>query len=69
MLKFALTNRLVGGIIKKVVAKFLSRKLGEDAEVLINDLYLVESSGRVKLKIDAEVDMSSDAAMNFIDSL
>lgn len=69
MLKFALTNKLVGGIVKKIVARFLSRRLGEDARVLINDLYLVETDGRVKMKIDAEVDMSSEAAMEFIDSL
>ena len=69
MIKFALTNKVVNALAKKLVAKFLSSKLGVDGKVTINELYAVETDGRIKLKINAEVDISSDAAVGLIDTI
>ena len=69
MIKFALTNKLVNSLAKKLVSKFLAKKLGVDGSIAINELYIVEDNGRVKLKIDAELDVSSETAMSLIDSL
>ena len=69
MIKFALTNRLVNAIARKLAAKFLAKKIGVDGKVTINELYAVENEGRVKLKINAELDISTEVAESLIDSL
>ena len=69
MIKLALTNKLVNALAKKVMAKFLAKKLGTDGKVIINELYAVEQDGRVKLKINAELDISSETAESLINSL
>ncbi len=69
MIKLALTNKLVNALAKKVMAKFLAKKLGTDGKVTINELYAVEQDGRVKLKINAELDISSETAESLIKSL
>lgn len=68
MIKLALTNKLVNAIAKKLVGKFLAKKIGTDGNVVINELYAVESEGRIKLKINAELDISSEAAESLINA-
>ena len=68
MIKLALTNGLVNSIAKKIVAKFLSKKLGIDSKVLINELCMVENDGRVILKINAELNMSAKAMESLIEN-
>lgn len=68
MIKIALTNRLVNALTKKIVAKMLAKKLGVDSKVIINELSAVENDGRVKLRINAELDISSDAAESLINA-
>ena len=69
MLKIALTNRLVNAIMKKILGKFLAKKLGTDGKVTINELYAVEADGKVKLKINAELEINSDEAEALINSI
>lgn len=69
MIKLALTNKLVNAITKKLLSKFLAKKLGTDGKVMINELYAVENDGRVKLKINAELDISTEIAESLINAL
>ena len=69
MLKIALTNRLVNTITRKLVERYFKKKLGDDAKVVINELSAEEIDGRVKLKINAELDMSTLCADIFIHNL
>ena len=69
MIKFALTNKLVNVFVRKLVEKFLAKKIGVDGKVTINELYAVESEGRVKLKINAELDISSEVAESIISTI
>lgn len=68
MIKIALTNRLVNALAKKIAAKMLAKKLGVDGKVIINELSAVENDGRFKLRINAELDISSDAAESLINA-
>lgn len=68
MIKIALTNRLVNALAKKIVAKMLAKKLGVDGKVIINELSAVENDGRFKLRINVELDISSDAAESLINA-
>lgn len=68
MIKLALSNKLVNTLTKKLVAKYLARKLGADGRVVINELCAIENEGRVKIKINAELDISSEVAGSLIDA-
>ena len=68
MIKIALTSKIVNALVKKIAAKALAKKLGVDGKVYINELSAVETEGRVKIKINAEIDMTSAAAESFIDT-
>lgn len=69
MIKLALTNKFVNVLAKKLVAKFLAKKIGTDGNVVINELYAIEQDGRLKIKINAELDISNEAAESIIDLL
>lgn len=69
MLKIALTNRLVNVIAKKLMERYFKKRLGDDAKICINELSAEETDGRVKLKINAELDLSTLSADLFIHSL
>lgn len=68
MIKIALTNKIVNALAKKLVAKMLVKKLGTDGKVVINELSAIESEGRIKLRVNAEIDMSSEAAESLIEA-
>jgi len=69
MLKFALTNKLLNALVKKIVAKFLSKQLGPDSKIEIRKLAAIEENGRLRLTIDADIDISSAIAENIINGL
>lgn len=69
MLKIALTNRIINSLAKKVIGKILAKKLGINSDIKINELYAIENEGKVKLKIDVEVEISSEEAEFLIDIL
>ena len=69
MLKIALTHRVVNSLIKRLLGKIIEKKIGSDGKVTINELYAVENEGRVKLRINAEVELSSEAAENLINEI
>lgn len=68
MIKIALTNRLINVVAKKIAAKVLAKKLGVDGKIIINELSAVENDGRFKLRINAELDISSDVAESLINA-
>lgn len=69
MIKLALTNKLVNVLAKRLIGKFLAKKLGTDGKINITELYAVEADGRVKIKINAELDVSSKAVETLIESI
>ena len=69
MIKLALSNKIVNAIAKKLIAKFLAKKIGNDSKIVINELSAEEVNGRVKLKINVVLDISETAAESFIESL
>lgn len=69
MLKIALTNRLVNTIAKKLMERYFKKKLGDAAKICINELSAEETDGRVKLKINVELDLSTVSADSFIHNL
>lgn len=69
MIKFVLTNKLANALTKKLVGKLLAKKLGVDGKLIVNELYAVENDGRVKLRINVELDVSSEVAESLIDQI
>lgn len=69
MIKLALSNKIVNALAKKLIAKFLAKKIGSDSKIVINELSAEEANGRVKLKINVVLDISENAAESFIETL
>ena len=71
MLKVLLTNKLANVVIKKMLIKYLTDKLGNDADVSINDLLIEEVSGDKsrRLCVKLEMELSSQALETFIHNL
>ena len=69
MFKICLTNRLVNAIAKRFISKYIAKKLGTDGLLTINELYAVEENGRVVLKFNAELDLSTESAEILINKL
>lgn len=69
MIKLALSNKIVNALAKKLIAKFLAKKIGNDSKIIINELSAEEANGRVKLKINVVLDISENAAESFIETL
>lgn len=69
MLKIVLTNRLINALARRFLGSYLAKKFGTDSKIVINELYAVESDGKVKLKINAELEMTSDEAERIIKTI
>ena len=71
MLKVLLTNKLANVVIKKMLIKYLTDKLGNDADVSINDLLIEEVGGDKSRRLGVKLDMelSSQALETFIHNL
>lgn len=70
MLKVVLTNRLINALARRFLGSYLAKKFGIDSKITINELCAVETTdGKVKLKINAELEMTSDEAERIIKTI
>lgn len=69
MFKFLIGNKLANTLIKKLVEKYLVKKLGNDTNVSIDKFVIEENNGRLVLSINANIDISVEIAENIINQL
>lgn len=69
MFKFLIGNKLANTLIKKLVEKYLVKKLGDDTNVSIDKFVIEENNGRLALSINANIDISVETAENIINQL
>lgn len=58
-LKLNLNTNFMRGIVSKLIAKAIRKKLGYDVSVLINSVNVVANDGKIKLHVDADAEMNS----------
>lgn len=59
-LKLKLSTRFMRGFVAKLVAKTISKKLGYDIDILINEIEVKTDDGKVKLHLSVDAQMEND---------
>ena len=59
-LKLKLSTRFMRGFVAKLVAKTISKKLGYDIDILINEIEIKTEDDKVKLHLSVDAQMNND---------
>lgn len=66
-MNMSLTNKLFNRILKIIMTRFLSQKLGPDANIELDDFNIREDNGHVYLRTTVNIDLSNEALLDLID--
>lgn len=58
-MRIKLSSRFMRGIVSKLIAKTLKKKLGYDVHIQLNDLDVSVIDGETKIAVNAEVKLDS----------
>lgn len=67
-LKLALSTKFMKGIVTKMIAKALFKKTGYKIDILLNELKLETSDGKVYLHANVDAEMNSEEFVKLIKS-
>lgn len=67
-LKLNLSTRIMRTIVTKILAKAIYKKTGYDVNIQINELKADACDGKVRVHIDADVEMNGEDLMNALKS-
>lgn len=59
-LKMKLSSKFMKGIVTKLIAKAIEKKLGYKIDILLNEIDVTAKDGKVHLHIDADVETTND---------
>lgn len=66
MLKLSLSNKLVKGLTKFAIKRYLSKKLGTDTEINFEEFVVNNEYGRLVGHVNVVFDISEDSVLNLI---
>lgn len=67
-LKMKLSSKFMKGIVTKIIAKAIEKKLGYKIDILLNEIDVTAMNGKVRLHIDADVETTNEEFMKMIKS-
>lgn len=65
-LKLSLGPDFLRNLLAKVIRKQIRKKLGCDIDILIKEVYMTSSNGRVTLHIDADAETTTEDIIKMI---
>ena len=68
-LKLKLSTRFMRGIVAKLVSKAISKKMGYDIDILINEIEAKMEDGNVNFHADVDVKVSEDEFKKIMKSI
>ena len=68
-LKLKLSTRFMRNFVAKMVSKTISKKLGYDVNILINEIEVKTEDGKVKLHLSADAEMENEEFKKVIKSI
>ena len=68
-LKIKLSTRFMRGIIANLISKTVSKKLGCDINVLINEIEVETRDGKIHLHANVDAEVNNDDFVNIIKSI
>ena len=66
MFDILLNNKLVNRYLKKALERYLNKDLGDEARIVVNDLQIEDQGGFFSARIEANFDITKDAAKQII---
>lgn len=58
-LKLSLSTKFMKGIVAKLIARAIRKKVGCDIDILLNNVSLKHDGGRVYIHVDVDAEMDS----------
>ena len=68
-LKLKLSTRFMRGMVAKLVAKTISKKLGYDIDILLNEIEIKTEDGKVKLHLNIDAQMDNEEFKKVVTSI
>lgn len=68
-MKIKLSTKFMKGIIAKIVKRTISKKLGYDIDILINEIDIKTIDGKVHLHVDVDGEINNDEFMKIIKNI
>lgn len=68
-LKLKLSTKFMRGIVANLISKAISKKLGYNIDVLINEIALKTEDGKIKIHLDVDGEVTNDEFKNIIKSI
>jgi hypothetical protein len=68
-MKIKLSTKFMRGIIAKLVSKAVSKKLGCDVSIQINEIEAETTDGKVHLHLNVDGEMNNDEFMKLIKTI
>ena len=67
-LKLKLSTKFMRGIIAKIIAKALFKKLGYEIDILLNEIEVESEGGKIHLHIDADAELENSEFIKILKS-
>jgi hypothetical protein len=68
-LKLKLSTKFMRGIIANLISKAISKKLGYNIDVPINEIALKTEDGKIKIHLDVDGEVTNEEFKNIIKSI
>lgn len=68
-LKMKLSTKFMRGIVANLVSKAVSKKLGYNIDILLNEVEVKSENGKIHLHIDADADVENGEFVKMLKSI
>jgi len=69
IMKIKLPNKIMRGIVTKIIKKSIVKKFGYDIDIRIEELEIKNENGRVYLHLNADAETSSEEFTDIVNKL
>ena len=69
IMKIKLPNKIMRGIVTKIIKKSIAKKFGYDIDIRIEELEIKNENGRVYLHLNADAETSSEEFTDIVNKL
>ena len=68
-LKLKLSTKFMRGMVAKLLSKMISKKLGCDIDILINEIEIRNEDGKVRLHANVDAETNSEDFVTIVKSI
>lgn len=68
-LKLSLNTKFMKGIVSKLIAKAVRKKLGCDIDILVNQVNVTAIDGKIRIHADVDAETTNEEVVKLIKSI